>query len=340
MSFHPRLLKRATLLTIGTLLYGACITGALADAFQLGLPVRCEMGKACFIQNYVDHQEGSTYQDYRCGHLTYDKHPGTDFRVIDDKAMAEGVAVLAAAPGRVLGVRDGEPDIAVSTLGQNKVTGKEAGNGVVLDHGNGWQTQYSHLRKGSVQVKKGEWVEQGQPIGLIGESGLADFPHVDFSVRKDGKPVDPFWPRDSWSCHDKNAPPSLWRPEAQKQLAYTDTAILHVGFANKIPTRLEAQTGQWSSSQLPNHSAQLVMWADIMGANGGDQWRIQITAPTGELLINATGEVDRDKAVIVIGAGKILRSGLWPSGNYRGVFTLTRAGATLLTRSETLKITP
>ena len=42
------------------------------------------------------------------------------------------------------------------------------GNYVVLDHGNGEFSYFAHMSPGSVRVKKGEHVQQGQQIGEIG----------------------------------------------------------------------------------------------------------------------------------------------------------------------------
>src|SRR5262249_35663984 len=52
-----------------------------ATAFELGLPIDCEVGRSCVIQNYVDHDPSPNARDYQCGTLTYDGHNGTDFRL-------------------------------------------------------------------------------------------------------------------------------------------------------------------------------------------------------------------------------------------------------------------
>src|SRR6185503_18489146 len=70
----------------GSICRGAAagILAALAQAAlaqgapALDVPVACEMGKACVLQNYVDRDPGPAARDYRCGMLTYDGHKGTD----------------------------------------------------------------------------------------------------------------------------------------------------------------------------------------------------------------------------------------------------------------------
>ena len=70
------------------------------------------------------------------------------------------------------------------------------GNAVVLEHPGGWTSIYCHMRQGSVRVKQGQEIAAGQPLGLVGESGAAAFPHLHFEIRHsgaDGRPasVDP-----------------------------------------------------------------------------------------------------------------------------------------------------
>lgn len=59
----------------------------------------------------------------------------------------------------------------------------ELGNHVVIDHGNGEFSVIPHMLAGSVTVKRGESVRQGQQIGRVGFSGDALFPHVHYSLR-------------------------------------------------------------------------------------------------------------------------------------------------------------
>ena len=75
----------------------------------------------------------------------------------------------------VVAARDGEPE-GLWMAGRSAevlAAGKECGNRVGIDHGDGWATDYCHLATGSVSVKPGDNVAAGQPIGRVGLSGDA-----------------------------------------------------------------------------------------------------------------------------------------------------------------------
>jgi len=70
-----------------------------------------------------------------------------------------------------------------------------AGNVVVIDHGNGEFSLLAHMQKGSVRVKAGDKIRQGQVLGLLGNSGNSDAPHLHYQLmaagviyRSDGLP--------------------------------------------------------------------------------------------------------------------------------------------------------
>lgn len=92
-----------------------------------------------------------------------------------DLAAPVGTPILASASGSVIVSREG---------------GWNGGYGsyIVVEHGNGTQTLYSHAS--SVIVGVGERVVQGQVIGYVGQTGKATGPHLHFEIRNG--PRNPF----------------------------------------------------------------------------------------------------------------------------------------------------
>jgi murein DD-endopeptidase MepM/ murein hydrolase activator NlpD len=56
------------------------------------------------------------------------------------------------------------------------------GNYIVIDHGNGEFSQLGHLKNGSVTVRTGDRVRQGQVIAQAGASGTSLFPHLHYQL--------------------------------------------------------------------------------------------------------------------------------------------------------------
>jgi murein DD-endopeptidase MepM/ murein hydrolase activator NlpD len=60
---------------------------------------------------------------------------------------------------------------------------------VVVEHADGYETRYAHLK--SISAKKGKKVKRGAVVGTVGESGNATGPHLHYEVRLQGTPVNP-----------------------------------------------------------------------------------------------------------------------------------------------------
>lgn len=60
---------------------------------------------------------------------------------------------------------------------------------VIVDHGEGLRTFYSHLH--GLAVTPGQGVTTGQELGTVGSTGDSTGPHLHFEVWQDGEPVDP-----------------------------------------------------------------------------------------------------------------------------------------------------
>lgn len=71
-------------------------------------------------------------------------------------------------------------------------SGGSCGNGLIVDHGGGFQTKYCHLR--NVSVKKGERVQSGCLIGNTGNTGTSTGPHLHYAIIYRNAPFDPLYP--------------------------------------------------------------------------------------------------------------------------------------------------
>ncbi len=306
----------------------AVLTLALAQtagAFELALPVDCTLGETCYIQQFPDHDPGPKAADFTCGSLSYDGHDGTDFALPTRAAMDQGVKVLAAAPGTVKAVRDGIADFKPA------IPGKECGNGLVLDHGLGWETQYCHLKQGSITVKPGDILPQGTALGMIGQSGMADFPHLHLSVRANGQKLDPFAPN-ATTC----GPPSedLWLPN----LLHNAGGLLAIGIAPAVPAYDDIKAGL-PSPDLPTSAPALVVWAYAFGTRAGDAYLISLTGPQGQIFTERI-LLEKPQALNFRATGRKRKPTAYATGPYRADVRLMRGATELGHQSLTIAIAP
>lgn len=292
---------------------------ALAGELPLRQPIDCVLGDTCFIQQYVDHDPGPGARDFTCGPLSYDGHQGTDFGLPSFQAMRDGVAVLAAAPGTVRGLRDGMPDTGYGPDTAAAIQGKDCGNGVVIDHGDGWQTQYCHMKNGSVAVRKGQRIEAGAMLGQVGFSGRTQFPHLHVTLRKDGAVVDPFDPDGQITCGQPD-PHQMWRSGP----AYAPGGLLSAGFSTQIPPYDAVRDGTVPGVITPDSPA-LVLWGYAFGARAGDSLRMEILGPDGPVFTQIM-PLDKPQAQFFRAGGKRRPPSGFAPGDYRGYIALIRGG--------------
>jgi Peptidase family M23 len=309
------------------LLFGSA-SPALAETPRLVLPLLCEVGHTCFIQNYVDAAPSPAARDYQCGTLTYDGHNGTDFRIPTLRAQQAGVSVLAAADGRVTRSRSNVPDISVRISGTAAVRGTECGNGLVIDHGSGWETQYCHMAQGSLTVEPGDAVAAGQPIGRVGLSGLTEYPHLHFTMRHKGQVVDPFaYGAPPGSCRQGA---SLWDHSLGKALTYQGGAVLNAGFAREPVTMESVEAGD--AEQTPGQDAPaIVAFVRAIGLKASDVQHLTIKDPSGAVLAeNRSEPLDRAKAQVLFFTGRKRPASGWIRGTYQAAYTVSRDGGTII----------
>lgn len=314
----------------------AAVAAQEAAPPRLSLPIACELGKDCFVQSYVDIAAGQGVRDYACGDATYDGHTGIDIRLQSAAAAKAGVPVLAVAEGFVKGMRDGETDVFVSEGGREPINGRECGNGVVIDHGGGWETQVCHMRQGSVRVKVGQTVKRGDQLGDVGFSGLADFAHVHLSVRHAGKTVDPFTEHELDGACLRNAETvrGMWTEEAAEALAYRTSEILGAEIADRIPSTAELEHDHHRLVPASPDSDTLLLVARLIKVRQGDVVRLLLTGPGGLRIEGGQTPLPKSKATYVGYAGRKRPAELekWPTGRYEGRITVERNGEVLAER--------
>ena len=83
----------------------------------------------------------------------------------------------------------------VKTVGDGTIvrigSHKAMGRFVTVRHYNGYTTTYMHLKGFARGMRKNCRLAQGQVIGFVGMTGYATGPHLDFRMKKDGRPVNP-----------------------------------------------------------------------------------------------------------------------------------------------------
>lgn len=312
---------------------------------RFALPIKCTLGQDCFVMLYTDRDPSLGEVDFGCGRMTYNGHTGTDFAIPDEQVMAQGVPVQAAADGKVLRIRDGVQDRKSSGFDDPRVKGKECGNGAVIDHGQGWQTQYCHLRQNSLAVKPGEEVKTGTMLGLVGQSGAATFPHVHFEPSYKGKPVDPFLGLNAANgC--KVPGKTMWQQNLSPKLTYVPTGLMNAGFTDHPPSMEEAEKGSIKSSKLAANSSALIFWVRAYGVLKDDVESLRIIAPDRTLFTNSEKTLERPSRQWFSYTGRKKKSDssqdasrrAFSSGNWRGEYKLTRNGKVIVDISRSVQV--
>jgi hypothetical protein len=299
-----------------TLILGISLaaTSAAGD-ISLHQPVDCALGQTCHIQQYVDADPGADATDHTCGTLSYNTHKGTDFALPSLAAMQAGVNVLAAASGSILGIRDNMPDTGLTDATAGTIKGRECGNGVAIEHGDGWVTQYCHMKRGSITVRPDQIVTPGTILGEVGLSGASQFPHVHLSVRHNDRVIDPFAPN-ATTCGTPQSP--LWH----EPIAYVPAGIIAAGFSDRIPQYDSIKSGT-ANIPITRNSPALVMWAYVFGGQADDQVKISVSGPN-DITITRTQILEKTQAQLFRASGKKAPSTGWPVGPYVGVIELWR----------------
>ena len=308
---------------IASVLLLLALPAAAEPPYGLRLPLDCQPGVDCWILRHVDHDPGPGARDYICGKLTGDGHQGVDFAIRDLAAMVEGVPVRAAATGVVEGLRDGVRDINVEDAGPGAIESRECGNGVRIDHGDGWVTMYCHMRRGSIMVQQGDRIGAGQQIGLVGLSGDTSFPHLHFDLRQGERIVDPFVGLErADECGPGSRP--LWREDVMAQLVYQPVVLMDAGIAPSPTEGEDIQRGYHREETLPATSPALVVWVDAYAIDRGDQVTFRLLDPDLATIVEQTVVADKAYGRWFPYVGERRPGDAWPAGTYTAKVTLER----------------
>ena len=118
----------------------------------------------------------SSHYGYRSASISgWSYHGGID--IVLGSGSSAGIPVVASASGTVVTAYSGW---------------RGYGHTVVIDHGNGIKTRYAHMYPGSITVRVGQRVYQGQQIGRIGSTGNSTGPHLHFEMLVNGYKVNPY----------------------------------------------------------------------------------------------------------------------------------------------------
>ncbi|WP_008318899.1 M23 family metallopeptidase [Leptolyngbya sp. PCC 6406] len=108
-------------------------------------------------------------------------HEGIDYAHTDPNVPV--VPVVAAAAGRIAYIRNGCPQSRMfGPNRQHRECGAGWGNHVVIDHGEGLFTRYAHLAPRVIPVRVGDYVEAGDHLGEMGNTGRSDTRHLHFEL--------------------------------------------------------------------------------------------------------------------------------------------------------------
>jgi murein DD-endopeptidase MepM/ murein hydrolase activator NlpD len=164
-------------------LYGVITRALIIIAFAGGLHILSTRDLAPIVSPVQAHERTILLRSDRMGHGHFGarRSGGRRHKGIDIEAEI-GSPVMAAKGGKVIA---------------SERSPKGIGEYITIDHGQGIQTQYGHLK--TRWVKVGARVRQGDPIGLVGKSGNADHPdmtaHVHFELIVNGKRTNPATPQ-------------------------------------------------------------------------------------------------------------------------------------------------
>ena len=230
-------------------------------------PIGGRQNRDIWISNYVDlDPDPNLVEDFTCGDRTYNGHGASDSTLRSFGEQSYGVPVYAALDGQVIEVHDGEPDMNTAWTGA-------PANFVRIDHGNGFEGRYWHLRKNSVSVVANQQVVAGQQIGETASSGNSDWPHLHFQLEENGKPYEPF----GGLC---NPDPGLWLKPAAKLY---DTVVYDFAMSESSPAGITPPYEWPRSSHFAQTANRIYLWVYLRHVPAGSHYKYVFRRPDSSI---------------------------------------------------------
>lgn len=288
-------------------------------------PLACDdAGRACFIIGYPDMDKSAeAAKDFACGPATTEGDPFLRIGLPDVGTLTLGVMVVAADAGKVIDATDGLPDLVVSSKSQIKKGTPMCGNGVVIDHGLGKTTAYCHLKRGSVLVQTGDTVTRGQVIGAAGQSGVALWPQVGFSIQQNGYALDPITGSSPAEGCGFKPRAVLDLPDGFKE--YQPVAITNLGFSTLTQTAQAIALGKVIRLvQINPSSPSITLWGMVLGMKKGDVVETVLKDGRGRIFHQQKLTMDKDNDRQLINFTRQRGYAYWREGTYSGSISVTR----------------
>ena len=179
----------------------------------------------------------------------------------------------------------------------------------------------------------------GQRLGDVGYSGLAQFAHLHFEVRHNGRIVDPFTGQGQGArCTTSGeSGGGLWEARVRQAFPYANGEIIAWGFVSGVPS-LEELEREATPPPPDRGSEQLTFLVRFINLRQGDRVRLSVTGPGG-LLVDSTSEaLERNKATYIAYAGKRRLLPQWELGSYAGQVQLLRGSAVVAEQRNLLRL--
>ena len=170
-------------------------------------------------------------------------------------------------------------------------------------------------------VKPKQKVKAGQKIAQIGQSGMAEFPHLHFGVIWEGGVVDPYTGAlNTAGCNKQKEP--LWH--VGLPMDYEPVVIFDGGFRAQSPDFEAIERGEESPKILSLNSAAFVFWVGFYNVEQGDEVVLNVIDPEGNTFVSRRQIVEATRARQYYFTGRKIGRVQLKSGIYKGFSKIVR----------------